>query len=220
MSKMTRLPGINTTVIILIILVFWDVNEKTFHICRFWSSQYINIISSVILKLCIPLCGLGFTWKELTHICLCVWVIMSQQNSGTPALEWAALLWKRCATDIWSMCLPNPPWATWLLSLVFMVAKSLKMKSKHQILKIAYWNRKWICWEIIIVFSTMPCNTVTSPLLTLLYIEEMADQAPVPLTIFRSNSKFDHNLQCSSLKCTLPTTTKFCTRHDSVTIWN
>ena len=42
--------------------------------------------------------------------------------------------------------------------------------------------------------------------------------APVPLTIFRSNSKFDQKLQCSSLKCTLPTTTKFCTRHDSVTV--
>ena len=42
--------------------------------------------------------------------------------------------------------------------------------------------------------------------------------APVSLTIFRSNSKFDQNLQCSSLKCTLPTTTKFCTRHDSVTV--
>ena len=45
-----------------------------------------------------------------------------------------------------------------------------------------------------------------------------SDQAPVPLTIFRSNSKFDQNLQYSSLKCTLPTTTKFCTRHDSVTV--
>ena len=43
-------------------------------------------------------------------------------------------------------------------------------------------------------------------------------QAPVPLTIFRSNSKFDKNLQYSSLKCILPTTTKFCTRHDSDTV--
>ena len=45
-----------------------------------------------------------------------------------------------------------------------------------------------------------------------------AHLAPVPLTIFRSNSKFDQNLQCSSLKCTLPTTKKFCTCHDSVTV--
>ena len=30
--------------------------------------------------------------------------------------------------------------------------------------------------------------------------------------------EFDQNLQYSSLKCTLPTTTKFCTRHDSVTV--
>ena len=42
--------------------------------------------------------------------------------------------------------------------------------------------------------------------------------APVPLTIFRSNLKFDQNLECSSLKCVLPITTKFCTLHDSVTV--
>ena len=41
-------------------------------------------------------------------------------------------------------------------------------------------------------------------------------QVPVPFkTIFRSNSKFDQNLQYSGWKCTLPNTTKFCTRHDS-----
>ena len=37
--------------------------------------------------------------------------------------------------------------------------------------------------------------------------------APVPLTIFRSNSKFDQNLQCSGWKCTPPITTQFYTRH-------
>ena len=30
--------------------------------------------------------------------------------------------------------------------------------------------------------------------------------------------EFNQNLQCSGLKYTLPITTKFCTRHDSVTI--
>ena len=44
------------------------------------------------------------------------------------------------------------------------------------------------------------------------------DQAPVPLAIFRSNSKFYQNLPCSGLKCTLPITTKFCTHHDNVTV--
>ena len=38
---------------------------------------------------------------------------------------------------------------------------------------------------------------------------------PVPLTGFRSNSKFDQNLECSNLKCTQPITMIFCTRHDS-----
>ena len=43
-------------------------------------------------------------------------------------------------------------------------------------------------------------------------------QAPVPLSIFRSNSKFDENSKYSSVKYTRPITTIFCTRHDSVTV--
>ena len=43
-------------------------------------------------------------------------------------------------------------------------------------------------------------------------------QAPVPLRIFRSNSKFDENSKHSSVKYTWPITTIFCTRHDSVTV--
>ena len=42
--------------------------------------------------------------------------------------------------------------------------------------------------------------------------------APVPLSIFRSNSKFDENSKHSSVKYTRPITTIFCTRHDSVTV--
>ena len=40
----------------------------------------------------------------------------------------------------------------------------------------------------------------------------------VPLTVFRSNSKFDQNLKCSGLTCTTPITTKYCTCHYSVTV--
>ena len=43
-------------------------------------------------------------------------------------------------------------------------------------------------------------------------------QAPVPLSIFRSNSKFDENSKHSSVKYMWPITTIFCTRHDSVTV--
>ena len=42
--------------------------------------------------------------------------------------------------------------------------------------------------------------------------------APVPLSIFRSNSKFDENSKHSSVIYTWPFTTIFCTRHDSVTV--
>ena len=43
-------------------------------------------------------------------------------------------------------------------------------------------------------------------------------QAPVPLSIFRSNSKFDENSKHYNVKYTRPITTIFCTRHDSVTV--
>ena len=42
--------------------------------------------------------------------------------------------------------------------------------------------------------------------------------APVPLSIFRSNAKFDENSERSSFEYTWPTTTIFCTRHDSDTV--
>ena len=43
-------------------------------------------------------------------------------------------------------------------------------------------------------------------------------QAPVPLTIFRSNSKFDQNVNSCNSKYTKPITTTFCTRDNSVTV--
>ena len=43
-------------------------------------------------------------------------------------------------------------------------------------------------------------------------------QAPVPLSIFRSNSKFDENSERCSFEYTRPITTIFCTRHDSDTV--
>ena len=44
------------------------------------------------------------------------------------------------------------------------------------------------------------------------------NQAPVPLMIFRLNSKFDQNMQCSGLKRIQSSTMTFCTRHDSTTV--
>ena len=43
-------------------------------------------------------------------------------------------------------------------------------------------------------------------------------RASVPLTLLRSNSKLDKNLECSSLKYDQPITAKFCTCHDSYTV--
>ena len=44
------------------------------------------------------------------------------------------------------------------------------------------------------------------------------DLTPVPLSIFRSNSKFDENSKHCSVTYKWPITTIFCTRHDSVTV--
>ena len=41
---------------------------------------------------------------------------------------------------------------------------------------------------------------------------------PIPLMVFRSNSKFDQNLECCSLKHAQLIATKFCTCHDSYTV--
>ena len=41
---------------------------------------------------------------------------------------------------------------------------------------------------------------------------------PIPLTVFRSNSKFDKNFECCSLKSVQLIATKFCTSHDSYTV--
>ena len=48
--------------------------------------------------------------------------------------------------------------------------------------------------------------------------QSCGDLAPVPLSIFRSNSKFDESSERSSFKYTQPITTIFCTRHDSDTV--
>ena len=50
------------------------------------------------------------------------------------------------------------------------------------------------------------------------FLDSERVQAPVPLSIFRSNSKFDENSKHSSVQYTRPITTIFCTRHDSVTV--
>ena len=43
-------------------------------------------------------------------------------------------------------------------------------------------------------------------------------QAPVPLMVFRSNSKFDQNMERYSLKYVQPITTEFRTRHNSYNV--
>ena len=53
---------------------------------------------------------------------------------------------------------------------------------------------------------------------SIIKIIKVQDHAPVPLSIFRSNSKLMKILKHSGVKHTRPITTIFCTRHDSVTV--
>ena len=56
-----------------------------------------------------------------------------------------------------------------------------------------------------------PEKTMTDPHLKMISTTLVDDMAPVPLSIFRSNSKFDENSKHSSAKYTWPITTIFCT---------
>ena len=68
-------------------------------------------------------------------------------------------------------------------------------------------HMQWTWWQIVATPFTVNTLSVL-----------MAFQAPVPLSIFRSNSKFDENSERSSSEYNQPITTIFCTRHDSVTV--
>ena len=75
-----------------------------------------------------------------------------------------------------------------------------------------------MCWCDVVaalckVMSHVTCCVVFWHVLCL-----VVSLAPVPLSIFRSNSKFDENSKHSSVKYTRPIITIFCTRHDSVTV--
>ena len=74
---------------------------------------------------------------------------------------------------------------------------------------------------LITVWSGSPCvikqSRIFKPRLQVTRIG-FSNLARVTLTIFRSNSKLDQNLKCAGFKCTLPTTTNFCTRHGCVTV--
>ena len=61
---------------------------------------FINYVE--VMYMCIPLCGLGFTWERVNpYMSLCL-VTMNQQNSGTTGLDRGeATIWmKNLLVDI------------------------------------------------------------------------------------------------------------------------
>ena len=81
-----------------------------------------------------------------------------------------------------------------------------------------------LCWFAAGIFTIILQGSVRSAILGRFYKSYCYFPtcrlylAPVPLSIFRSNSKFDEISKHSSVKYTRPITTIFCTRHDSVTV--
>ena len=115
-------------------------------------------------------------------------------------------------------------------SLLRVMAFSLSTKSSHDLnqcnisvmkiyLRMSSAKPKSFCSCLIHCYNIQQVlnpTSVTITVITLLpsngrkpfaYIQHN-DQAPIPLTVFRSNSKFDHNLKCCSLRPTPLITTK------------
>ena len=70
---------------------------------------------------------------------------------------------------------------------------------------------RWLNQELTLQVWRATCSTMKFSMMGL-------DLAPIPLTIFRSNLKFDQNLKCSGLKCAVLITTKLWQYHNSVTV--
>ena len=119
----------------------------------------------------------------------------------------------------------------WDIFYVFLANKILKSSIQHKIslffLFFCFsWNNtklKVFTLELIAV-KLKPQNFCltgkVSPLakFSRYIISSITILAPVPLSIFRSNSKFDENSERYSFEYTRPITTIFCTRHDSDTV--
>ena len=81
----------------------------------------------------------------------------------------------------------------------------------------SYQYRKSHCGDKTILRPSYLHNGIsyTGKMASLYWIRALA---PVPLSIFRTNSKFDENSERSSFKYVRPIITIFCTRHDSDTV--
>ena len=130
-------------------------------------------------------------WGRVTHICVSKLTIIGSDNGLSPNRR-KAIIWTNAGllsigplgTNFAEILIEILTFSFKKMRLNVSSAKQcpfclglnvLKMKSKHQIMKIAYWNKMDLSGNNNCVQHTMPSNTVTSPLLTLLYIEELAD---------------------------------------------
>ena len=79
-----------------------------------------------------------------------------------------------------------------------------------------------ICHRKVILFWLYICKMIRMILYEIWLFGSVTWQtailAPIPLTVFRSNSKFGQILEHSGLKFAQPITMKFCTHHDSYTV--
>ena len=111
-------------------------------------------------------------------------------------------------------------WTWWQTEIKYnLELRKLYHKTIWRDYKIDCWQPRSIRQHVFETANDQYTCTVYCPWgLEVTRVDTNANLAPVPLTRFRSNSKFDHIWQCSGFKCALPITTKFCTCHDSVTV--
>ena len=84
--------------------------------------------------------------------------------------------------------------------------------------EVCSWVSNWSTLIQVMVWHQTGAKPIPKPMTTQFADAYMRHQAPVPLSIFRSNSKFDENSERSSFKYIRPITTIFCTRHESDTV--
>ena len=168
-------------------LPFWMVH------CGIWITCGFVRLACCHYRVWSSISGTGLTrWGRVTHICVVKLTIIGSDNGLSPG---------RCQAIIWTnagILLIGPLGTNF--SEILIGIQTFSFKKMDLKMSSAKWRPFCLGLNELNdrheINGSLPCWSSS-------------------LTIFRSNSKFDQNLQGSDLKCTLLITTKFCTRHDS-----
>ena len=156
---------------------------------------------------------MGLThWGRVTHICVIKLTIIGSDNGLSPGRR-QAIIWTNDGILLIGALEIN-------FSEISVKIQTFSFWKNHLKVSSAKWRPfcldlnelKLCCWP---PERLPPASRLPSQLWT---IHWYTVQGPVPRTVFRSNSKFNQNMECCSLKYVQLFTMKFCTRHDSYTV--